>query len=85
MRSGERAELPIDGSSIFRCLDAIKKFIYSCNSDKSQIDDLERQQEKKKNRYKEMLYDECLSKVVQILRENDVEKAIIEAIMNIRP
>ena len=37
------------------------------------------------NGLKEILYDECLSKVVQILQENDVEKAVIEVIMNIRP
>ena len=57
--------------------DVVKKFIYSCNPDKSQIDKLERQQEKKKSQYKEILYDECLSKVVQILQENDVEKTVI--------
>lgn len=79
-RNCKLTEVQFSGGS-----DAVKKFIYSCNPDKSQIDELERKQEKKKNRYKKMLYDECLSKVVQILQENDVEKAVIEAIMNIRP
>lgn len=65
--------------------DAIRKFIYACNPDKSKTDALERQHEKKKNRYKEVIYDECLTKVVQILRGNNVDKTVIEAVENIKP
>lgn len=79
-RNCQLTEVQFSGGS-----DEVKKFIYSCNPDKSQIDELERQQEKKKNRYKEMIYDECLSKVVQILRENGVDKTIIEVIRDVRP
>lgn len=68
--------------------DAIKKFVFSCNPDKTQINLYEKQREKKQEnrmKYKEMVYQECLEKVAQILRKNAVDTDLIEAIREIRP
>lgn len=78
-RSCQLTEVQFSGSA-----DAVKKFIYTCNPDKSKLDELERQQEKKKNRYKEAIYNECLSKVIPILQKNNVDKAIIDEIKKLR-
>lgn len=65
--------------------ESIKRFVYSCNPDKKKLELYEKQQEDKRNRYKEIIYDECISKVVQELLCFGVEKSIIEKIRNIKP
>lgn len=68
--------------------DAIKKFVYLCNPDKSGLHAYEKQREEKqkaKKSYKEIVYNECLSKVIQVLAKNGVDNSLIEAIREIRP
>ncbi len=65
--------------------DEIKKFIHSCNPDKSKIKEYEKQQEDKKNRYKEMIYKECLLQVEKLLVEKGVDSSVVEEIRRIRP
>lgn len=64
--------------------DAIKEFIFSCNSDKKQLEAYERKKEDKKNIYKEIIYNECLTQVIQILKTNNVDAMVLEKIAKIK-
>lgn len=67
--------------------DAIKRFVYSCQPSKAQMELLEKKQEEKRqyqgNYYKEKYYEECLTKVVQVLTERGVEQEIIDEVKGI--
>lgn len=72
--------------------EAIKKFVFSCNPDKTDLTAYEKgkadkQKEKKayNERYKEIVYNECLSKVIQVLMKNGVDNSLIEVIREITP
>lgn len=64
---------------------SIKKFVYSCNPNQSDVEQFQRKQEEKSNRYKEIIYRECLLKVEDVLANHGIDKSIIEAIRGIRP
>lgn len=65
--------------------DTIKRFVYMCNPDKSKAELPEKQKKEGQNRYKEILYKECIAKVVQVLEAKGVAKELIEEVKNIRP
>lgn len=65
--------------------DAIKKFVYSCNPDKSQVEAYDKQQDEKKKYYKKMVYEECLLKVERILLKHSVGDSILDEIRKIEP
>ena len=70
------------------CGDTIKEFVYSCNPDKSKLDVFEKakeDKEKRKYQYKEYLYNECLSKVAELLAMRGVDNRIIREIKKIKP
>lgn len=64
---------------------AIKKFLYSCNPDKAKVALNNKVQEDRKNRYKEMIYNECLLQVEKILARNGIGENIINDIREIKP
>ena len=64
---------------------AIKKFVYSCNPDKTKVALFNKVQGDKKNRYKEMIYNECLLQVEKVLARNGIEENIIKEIREIKP
>ena len=66
--------------------DEIKKFVYSCNPDKSAMAHLEKKQEEKKqyiNAYKAKIYEECLEKVVRVLTSYGVANSLLDEVRNI--
>lgn len=63
----------------------MKKFIYSCNIGGSKIKKDKKQQENKNNKYKEIVYRECLTKVEKILVSKGVEHSVVEEIRKLRP
>lgn len=70
------------------CGEKIKKFIYSCNPDKSgrnEYDAKVLEKEKKKYQYRAFLYSECISKVTKILTMRGVDSKIINEIKKIKP
>ena len=65
--------------------DVIKKFVYSCNPDKSQVEAYDKQQNEKKKYYKKMIYKECLLIVERILLKHSVDNSILDEIRKIEP
>ena len=66
--------------------DEIKKFVYSCNPDKTALSHLEKKQEEKKqyiNAYKAKIYEECLEKVVRVLTSYGVANSLLDEVRNI--
>ena len=64
---------------------SIKKFVYSCNSNKEEVAQYRKTQEERGNWYKEKIYRECLLKVEKVLVNRDVDNSIIDEIRRIRP
>lgn len=70
------------------CGDTIKRFVYSCNPDATKLNEYDKtleDKEKRKYQYKEFLYNECINKVIKVLRDNKVDNQIIKEIRTIRP
>ena len=65
--------------------EAMKKFVFSCNPDKSQIEAYDKQQDEKKKYYKKIVYDECILKVEQVLLKHSVDKSILDEVRKIKP
>ena len=68
--------------------DAIKKFVLSCNPDKTEAGLYNSQQERKKeykDKYIEMIYKECLLKVERVLIKNNVDFKILNEVKKIKP
>lgn len=66
--------------------DKIKKFVYSCNPDKTAMAHLEKKQEEKKqyiSQYKAKIYEECLEKVIQVLTRYGVANSLLDEVRNI--
>ncbi len=63
----------------------IKKFVYSCNPNKEKVALYNKMLVDKKNRYKEIVYGECLVQVEQILVRNGIDDKIIKEIRQIKP
>lgn len=70
------------------CGETVKKFVYSCNPDETMHNEYDikmADKEKRKYQYKEYLYNECLSKVAEILVMRGVDNGIIREIKKIKP
>ena len=66
--------------------DENKKFVYSCNPDKTARTHLEKKEEKKKHYisvYKTKIYEECLEKVVRVLKSYGVADSLLDEVRNI--
>ena len=64
----------------------IKKFVCTCNPDKSAMEEHEKKQEEKKqyiSQYKAKIYEECLGKVLQVLTSYGAESSLLDEVMKI--
>lgn len=84
----KKKECTLTEVQCINCGDVIKEFVYSCNPDESKHSDYEKSKADKrkyKQQYKDILYNECISQVVEVLRTNNVSSYIIDEVRKIKP
>lgn len=64
--------------------DLIRKFVLSCNPDHTKLDRVIQKEQQGRDYYRAKIYDECMEKVVAVLRKNHIDEAVIREIMQIK-
>lgn len=67
--------------------ESIKRFINACSGIPEYMNEVDKKKEIKqgyKDAYRQKLYDECLQKVLKILKDNNVDSSVIKEVLEIK-